>query len=506
MENDYYKDLDRIVEVAKERLQTLVDEQKVLQENADLILRFVKEHRTQGQRLKPATVNRHLVNLGIVAQRLGKRQFKDTIENDQTYKELLDALSDETKSVEGVRGPKKVKRYSQSSIYDFKKGLKVFFKWINGGEDYPRSVKWISLGGKPRNNLTNDDMVTEDEVLKMVDCAYTQRDKAAIYCLFETCMRISEFLAMRIKDCKQDENGFTITVKEAKKSEGSEGTRKAYVINGSRYLRHWLDTHPTKDNGDSYVWVTTREGNFRGYKDVTKDSEANERRSFKNERMSDVRLRKIIADSSDRAKITKPVNPHNFRRSGATNLKQRKVDSWFIAQVGGWTPDSRVLRDYIKVGQHDTRDAILRAHGVETKKETALASRPCLRCKDLNPPNAEFCGCGQPLTPQAIENSKMELAKTVSNLLMKNTYLEYREAMLHEAAIPNQVVNLDQYQLAGYKAEINISPGSGTSIWGPQVSKPAFIGAEGWIECKRCGMYFKEGKNHSCDGRMGDAH
>ena len=49
--------------------------------------------------------------------------------------------------------------------------------------------------------------------------------------------------------------------------------------------------------------------------------------------------------------------------------------------------------------------AILAARGVKLDENDELMDTKCPRCKEINPPKTQRCGCGQALTPQAIQEN-----------------------------------------------------------------------------------------------------
>jgi site-specific recombinase XerD len=51
---------------------------------------------------------------------------------------------------------------------DFRVTIKKFYKWLNGGEEYPESVRWIKTGGKRNNNKLPEELLTEEEVKRII--------------------------------------------------------------------------------------------------------------------------------------------------------------------------------------------------------------------------------------------------------------------------------------------------------------------------------------------------
>jgi site-specific recombinase XerD len=72
---------------------------------------------------------------------------------------------------------------SASSRYELRKTIRKFYKWLNGGEEYTDCVKWIKIGGRKNNNKLPEELLTEDEIKKMIDSAWSIRDRALIFVL-----------------------------------------------------------------------------------------------------------------------------------------------------------------------------------------------------------------------------------------------------------------------------------------------------------------------------------
>lgn len=63
--------------------------------------------------------------------------------------------------------------------HDYNLVLKTFYKWLNR-DDLVKVIKVVN----PGNKTIPEDLLTEDDVQKMIDAAYTQKDKAFIACSF----------------------------------------------------------------------------------------------------------------------------------------------------------------------------------------------------------------------------------------------------------------------------------------------------------------------------------
>jgi integrase/recombinase XerD len=99
---------------------------------------------------------------------------------------------------------------SEWTKHDYKVSLKKFYRWLNGGEEHP-ATKWIKTTLKRHGRKLLDDMLTQDEVQRIIDAAINKRDKAIIALFWDIGARIGEIGNLRIKDVKHDVIGFDIS-------------------------------------------------------------------------------------------------------------------------------------------------------------------------------------------------------------------------------------------------------------------------------------------------------
>jgi len=80
--------------------------------------------------------------------------------------------------------------------------LKCFYKWLNDDIEYPESVKWIGTKVKTTDREVHsaNDLITEEEIKKVIHSAKHPRDKAFISILYESGARIGEIGSLQIKN------------------------------------------------------------------------------------------------------------------------------------------------------------------------------------------------------------------------------------------------------------------------------------------------------------------
>ena len=309
-----------------------------------------------------------------------------------------------------------IQRIERSSYADntkvlFKVCLKKFYKWRNNGE-YPEMVSWFKSHTRNSNHKLPEELLTEDEIKRMIASADHPRDKAFIAMLYESGCRVGEIATLQIKNVYFDKYGAKLIV------DGKTGMRRVRIINSVPYLVSWLEIHPFKDNPDSYLWI-------------------NIGHTKKNEPMQYRGIYNLLRNCAEKASVKKKVNPHAFRHARATHLASYLSDAQ-MKQYFGWVQGSDMAGIYVHLNGKEVDSALLKMNGLKAdeddyKKEGVLKPVVCPRCSYSNPSTAKFCSrCGLPLdTKTAIEaDKKLEMANELMNELVKNP--EIQKALVNE--------------------------------------------------------------------------
>lgn len=230
---------------------------------------------------------------------------------------------------------------SEWTKHDYKVSLKKFYRWLNGGEEHP-ATKWIKTTIKKRDRKLPDDMLTQDEVQRIIDAAINKRDKAIIALLWDIGARIGEIGNLRIKDVKYDDIGISILVT------GKTGQRRVRAVWSVDYLKDWIKDHPSQNNPEAPMWFK-----------FTKDMDDIEPMQYDTIRM---RLNKL----SKKAGINKKIHPHLFRHSRATYMANYLTEAQMNAYFG-WVQGSDMPSIYVHLSGRDIDDAILKANRVLEK-------------------------------------------------------------------------------------------------------------------------------------------
>jgi site-specific recombinase XerD len=281
--------------------------------------------------------------------------------------------------------------YSEWTKQSYRVTLKKFYQWLRGEEHYPDEVRWISTSmRRGRGSLMPEELLTEQDIQKLIEVSEHPRDKAFVSTLYESGCRIGELASIQLKHVTFDEYGAVILV------DGKTGRRRLRLIASTPYLAVWLNNHPQKDDPDAPLWVTigTR---------------------HKNKHMSYQSMSSLLRKLAKKAGIRKRVNPHTFRHSRATHLSTHLTEAQ-MKEYFGWTQSSDMASVYVHLSGRDVDDALLKLYGVKKESEqtatTVLQPTPCPRCNEKNPPTGKFCNkCGMALHLETVMHLDQKRAK-----------------------------------------------------------------------------------------------
>jgi integrase len=262
-------------------------------------------------------------------------------------------------------------KWAPATKKDHKMLLKRFYKWLLGNdEEYPKIVAWIKAKIEYNINTRKDELLTDEDINKMLAVAQNSRDKAIIHVLYESGCRIGELGSMRIKDVSFDKWGVQINVN------GKTGERTIRLVKSASDLSYWVKHHPNTNDSEACLWCSfTNTKECLGYSAYVK----------------------IINTHFDLAKIDKKKkhHPHSFRHCALTRLSAYLTDQE-IKIYAGWTKTSSMVDVYNHLTGGDVANKILKINGI-SKDNLELEEKPllCPRCSAPNSQNEQFCyNCG----------------------------------------------------------------------------------------------------------------
>jgi integrase/recombinase XerD len=335
------------------QLRIIKADPSISEENKNLMYKFKDFAFSCG--ISTGRIVRYLFDLRVIAQFLNKN-FEDA--NREDIQVLVGKL-------EGSE------RFAKSTIRDIKITLRKFYKWLRNTDEFPEEVKWFKIHLKYKDIKNPEEMLTEEEIQRMINSCKDPRDKAFISMLYESGCRIGEILLLKINQVKFDQYGALLFVN------GKTGFRRVRIVASVPYLVEWINNHPLKDNPKEFLWLS-RDLKIWSYG----------------------AMYGMLKRTARKAKINKKFNPHNHRHSRASylanHLTEAQMDEHF-----GWIQGSKMPRIYIHLSGKKVDSALLKLYGINDnneKKESIFKPKECVRCQQTNQATNKFCSrCGMPL-------------------------------------------------------------------------------------------------------------
>ena len=370
-----------------ENLIKKISASAISEEQKNGILSFIETCYAEG--LKDSTIKNHLCRLRFITTHL-KKNFEDVNKGD-----IISLM----KIIESSH-------YAESEKAGIKSCLRKFYKWLRKTEDYPDEVKWIKFR-RNKNKRLPEEILTEQDIEKLINAAESIRDKAFIAIIYESGCRVGEILNLSIKNVSFDKYGATLIV------DGKTGQRRIRLISFCSLLATLIENHPFKDNPNSPLWLNISNKN-------------------RNAPLSYIGSKWILRNAAQKAGIKKKINPHSFRHARATHLAKYLTEQQ-LKYVFGWTGSSQMASTYVHLSGKDVDETLLSAYGIKDKEEPSLSLKPkiCSRCKTTNSADSDLCKrCGLVLNHETIIDidEKTRQANELMTALMKDK--ETRDAIM----------------------------------------------------------------------------
>lgn len=313
--------------------------------------------------------------------------------------------------------------YAEHTKYDYKIVLKMFYKWLKGDDEvFPQEIKWLKPNIKNESHKLPEELLTEDDVLKIAEAAGNPRDKAIVLVLYEAGCRIGELLTVQMKNVQFDQHGAILRVT------GKTGDRRIRIISSASVLASWINLYPGSKDPNAPLWPSTWRNKKRGTKCLSHGC-----------------IYEILRGLAVKAGVDKKIYPHLFRHSRATSLAGKLTEAQ-MKEYFGWVQGSDMAATYVHLSGRDVDNALLKLHGLakpEEEQEDRMKVRICERCKEHNSPIAKFCTkCGLTLDPNfmAVIEKERDTGDHVMNKLMENPkYKEFTRKMILELGLEKEL-------------------------------------------------------------------
>jgi len=214
-----------------------------------------------------------------------------------------------------------------------------------------RKLKRIKLN-RTRKAIVPNEILLPDEVKRLINVATIERDRCIVAVLYESGMRIGEFLALTNGMIEMDELKQEVRIHIPNTEGCKTGARTVVCLEIYGYVQDWLKCNPSKQ--------------FMPLKPTG--------------------LRKVIKRLFEQAGIKKPCNVHHFRHSAITYAAGLNLSETQLSYRFWGIPHSAMLSVYIHLNEQLKSSGYRDAKGMgENNGKTIinpLASR-CVNCGRL---------------------------------------------------------------------------------------------------------------------------
>src|SRR3989338_598052 len=374
-------------ELAKKRL---FDNPKISQKNKEAMQRFLVAYDVSQARL---TI--FFDKIKILLERT------DDIERDINNKDIINRIFKEIRELKTTKG-------KQLSVSSYATVLNVsikFCRWFNDG-NRPTGFKDLnsSIASKHRRQLTAKDMITLEDLERLIRATNSIQLKAVIATQLDGGFRPSEFIDLNYGDITQKGDFLIADVRD-----GKTGARPVVLWRCVPHLLRWLQNHPTKRKNDS-LWLQEHQT-----KEIKK--------------YNYFALQKAVRTIGAKIRLEKPLDFYNLRHSACTISKIDNIPTEEAAKKFGHS-----VKFYTETyGRLTTEDSIKRlskVYGIVEDKKKLEQNVNCERCDFINEPNKEICEkCGAALTvAKALE---VEKEKTDKIEALENKMEQFGKALAY---------------------------------------------------------------------------
>ena len=187
------------------------------------------------------------------------------------------------------------------------------------------------------------EVVTEDEFSSMVAVARNDRDRLMVQMLWETGMRASELLHLRLGDLVRHDGRWFLRVLAPYRGGGAKGDRERLVpFPQARDLQRYLNGQRARiDTPSDRVFLSRRRNALGAYEPLTISG-----------------LQQVVNHLARDARIERRVHPHLFRHSAVTRWLRQGMDALRVAAILGHTSLEMIQGHYSQLDHRDAYDAL----------------------------------------------------------------------------------------------------------------------------------------------------
>jgi len=309
------------------------------------------------------------------------------------------------------------KKLSSSTIHDYILSLKVFSEWLSRKKivDVPiEEIKDIKVPKAPLMTKTPDDMLTEEDIEKLIGVCDNSKERALVACVFDAALRIEEAGYLRWRQIQKLKYGISISTDKKTGFPRYIPCPAAWT-----YLKTWKMDYPAMygipPEGDNYVFLTQKAEPYQysGFQYLMK------------------KFSRKLKLQGDKA-LAKKLHFHLLRHSKLTHYAKQNMNESILCKIG-WGKRSSMVERYINLSQVDVEMAVMGIAGIKDMEMPKPIFVPgvcphCL-CKEV-PPTATYCpDCGSELTEEALTETEALVRSVRENPLSLRKVVE---AMIEE--------------------------------------------------------------------------
>ena len=389
------------------------------------------------------------------------KRFMRTPYEDASINDILDGIEALRHGKTKPQSNRPAKPYSPSTIKEAVIVLKAFLYWLVDEDADPQHKhhssitesrirkKIITPKGKDATEvIRKEDVLREEEILKMVRTADCQRSRAMVFLTYESGARIGEIGSLRWRDLifeRVGEEGKEVDTAKLNVTDHKSGGKKRYVRLTMSVIDLIAHKNLIKPREEDYIFLTD------GLHENTTG-----------EPLSKVQYAHVFKNIAKKAGITKPVNPHAFRHARATELIRQGFDETTIKQMLWNNLDTKMFKVYVAICDDDIDREVFKRTGIKTmltnrneRLQVERTPRPCPVCHTQNPFDAQVCKCGAPVSPEgikaALEDKKRRQAEeeayqkqSIIKLLEDPAVVSILKHKVNDTVIPVGIVDGDK--------------------------------------------------------------
>jgi len=351
---------------------------------------------------------------------------------------------------------KNKKGFSKSSIEQYMAHIKRFYKYLYNKSEYkkgkkfqknipyPDVVSWISSDTNNYKKLPLDKLISEEDLLKLLDICDNFRDKAMYSAgFYDAGLRIGELISLNVGNVGFDKlGGYFILPKEGVDLKtGQRKIRLFLMPSSTQYLKDFLNNHPFKKYLNAPLFYSL---DMRNYLKVVNKAKNNniEQSDFEKIRLSrpgiEGNLRKLCKYAG-----IQNLTPHMLRHTSATICSKKGFNEMELRIRYGWSPTSKMPSRYVHLASKDIDDKIKIITGYKEPEEiepSKLTNIICWNCNNENVPTNKFCGvCGVDLKP------KEEI--TIEEKTDENIYQKLKDILEYQKHLEEKIEKLEKQKV-----------------------------------------------------------